>query len=189
MIFNEPIEEFPMISAPSHDDNQNPTNNHKTLDWAARSGDNETIRVLVLAGADVNAKTSLLEDTLLHVAARMGHSETVRVLVQLGAVVNATDHQKSTPLHQAALNGKTQTIRVLIELGANKNATDSCGRSPLIYAVGEGHSDTVRVLVEEFGVNVMTRDIYRGTKRLLYMLLQSRINLKLFLFLYLGLAL
>lgn len=51
---------------------------------AARQGHTESIRALIAAGADVNAKGTF-DVTPLHVAATGGHAAAVRVLEAAGA--------------------------------------------------------------------------------------------------------
>jgi len=58
------------------------------LHIAAKTGDTETVRLLIAQGANVNAKDSL-GWTPLHWATMNDHVETARLLIEKGANVNA----------------------------------------------------------------------------------------------------
>jgi ankyrin repeat protein len=61
----------------------------------------ELVRVLVNAGADVNACGGVTKATPLHMAARRGHLEIAKALVECGAQPNARDNKNITPLQRA----------------------------------------------------------------------------------------
>ncbi len=67
-----------------------------------------TIKILLQAGAQVNAK-SWTGETALHVAAGEGKSEITSILLKNGANVNAIDNYKETPLGAAVRKGKKET--------------------------------------------------------------------------------
>ena len=138
---------------------------HASLHWAAIEGHEETVRVLVELGANIEARDTTTGSTPLHLAAIEGHEETVRALVELGANIEARDTKgqqvkdmkkpyASLQIGNAhlyigqPLGGHEETVRVLVELGANIEARDTFGSTPLHLAAGEGHEETVRVLVE-----------------------------------------
>ncbi|MBC7896750.1 MAG: ankyrin repeat domain-containing protein, partial [Cytophagaceae bacterium] len=73
------------------------------LHWAAALGDADLAKMLVFAGARVEAATRNGNYTPLHLAARSGRVAAVRALVDVGANVNAaTTSGGATPLHLAA---------------------------------------------------------------------------------------
>ena len=84
----------------------------------------EICRVLIAAGADVNA-TDRFSDTPLHWA---GSAEVAQVLVENGADVDAENEIRSTPLHDAR---SAEIAEVLIAAGANVNAKNQFCRTPL----------------------------------------------------------
>jgi riboflavin biosynthesis pyrimidine reductase len=86
---------------------------------AAETGP-ELVRILVQAGADVNACGGVTRATALHMAARRGYVGIARALLECGAAMNAMDSKGDTPL-QRAINCRRNTVaRLLVERGANR---------------------------------------------------------------------
>lgn len=119
------------------------------LHWAARHGDVSLTRMLLYAGARVDAVTRNGNYTPLHLASRNGRAPVVKVLIETGANVNApTSAGGSTPLHLAAGNGDTETILALLEGGAKVDARDSAWtQTPLMWAAAYDRVDAVKVLL------------------------------------------
>jgi ankyrin repeat protein len=120
------------------------------LHYIAERGDSELVRVLLEAGADVNAAPAGYSGrTALQAAAGQGHSELVRVLLEAGADVNASE-DGHTALQAAAERGDSELVRVLLEAGTDVNAAPACynGRTALQAAARQGHSELVLVLLE-----------------------------------------
>jgi len=102
---------------------------------ACRSGDVESVRHLLNAGAGVNARDEY-GYTPLHAACFHGHPAIVRLLIEAGADVNAKEKDGGyTPLHYACLHGRTETVRLLLEAGADPNARSKRGLTPLDLAM------------------------------------------------------
>jgi ankyrin repeat protein len=59
------------------------------LHHAAWRGHADVVKLLLQAGADVNAKTRSNSETPLHLAAMHGHTDVIQLLLQAGADVNA----------------------------------------------------------------------------------------------------
>jgi hemoglobin len=80
----------------------------------------EVVRMLVKAGADVNACTGVTRATALHMAARRGFVETARALLDSGAATEIRDSKGDTPL-QRALNCRRQSVaQLLVSRGASR---------------------------------------------------------------------
>ena len=92
------------------------------LHAAAGYGYTGTVKALVAAGADPNARGANDAHTPLHAAALNGHTGTVRALVAAGADPNARASHGHTPLDYAAYKGHIETVLVLKAAGANLNA-------------------------------------------------------------------
>jgi ankyrin repeat protein len=93
--------------------------------FAARSGDAESVRLLVDAGADVNDALPNGMSALV-LAAHSGQGAAARMLLAKGADPNA-DGIGYTALHAAVLRGDVETVAELLRRGANPNARISKG--------------------------------------------------------------
>jgi ankyrin repeat protein len=88
--------------------------------FAARSGDVESIRLLLAAGADVN-DTLPNGTSALVLAAHSGHGPAASLLLAMGADPNAADVGYSA-LHAAVLRNDANLVRDLLTFKANPNA-------------------------------------------------------------------
>ncbi|CAN0198480.1 unnamed protein product, partial [Ectocarpus sp. 4 AP-2014] len=98
-------------------------------------GDNgDTVRVLLEAGADVDAKTT--EDgncdtpLLVAVDRRIAPIGAIRALLEGGANVNARDVFDQTPLHVACARSSVNGVEFLLCWGADEKLTDVDGETP-----------------------------------------------------------
>lgn len=81
--------------------------------------DLQVSRLLLLAGADPDAKTSVYDQSpLLCVAARHGRTEFVALLLEFGADVCCSDAKGLSPLMHAALGGNLDATQLLHQHGA-----------------------------------------------------------------------
>jgi ankyrin repeat protein len=85
---------------------------------AARSP--EALKVLIEAGAKVNARQKVLSHTALYVASQNGWAESVKVLIEAGADVNIPDSDGTTPLNRAIIGKHIQVIELLTNAGAKE---------------------------------------------------------------------
>jgi ankyrin repeat protein len=88
---------------------------------AVEKNDVEWVRMLINAGADLNAKDNDGGMTALHWAAKRGKFDIVKALINAGADLNAQNGCGSTALHWAADYGKLDIVKALINAGANPN--------------------------------------------------------------------
>lgn len=103
--------------------------------WKAiQEGDLQRCRALVLAGADLAAKS---KDgwTALHVAALEERPEITRLLTESGATLDARLNKGGyMPLHVAVSHGHAETAKALLDAGADVNAKASADFTPLHVA-------------------------------------------------------
>jgi hypothetical protein len=78
----------------------------------------EVVRMLVRAGADVNACSGVTRTTALHMAARRGYLEIARALLDCGAPIEARDRKGDTPLQRAMNCRRDRVSQLLVERGA-----------------------------------------------------------------------
>ncbi len=116
-------------SGPVLDDHRKNRPRHWTpLHLAARAGNQEAIKELLIAGADPNTLTAD-HRTPLSLAARPGGLESVLLLVNRGAQVNFPG-QLQSPLHNAAQTGALDVARALVGEGASRSAKNGQGQTP-----------------------------------------------------------
>jgi uncharacterized protein len=118
------------------------------LHWAASRGDLGEARMLIVAGARVDAATRNGNYTPLHMAARSGKPALVKALLAAGANANAaTTTGGATPLHFAASEGTAESIVALLDKGATVDARDAAfGQTPLMWAAAANRADAIRAL-------------------------------------------
>jgi ankyrin repeat protein len=147
---------------------------------AARSGNTETVKLLLDHGANPNQKENWRGETALMLAAAEGHTEVARMLMTHGANPNvrstsfkledrdgivglqASLYWKGglTALLFAARQGCLETGQALVEGGADMSETDTDFRfTPLMEAIFNGHLDFAQMLVEK-GANINDGSLY-----------------------------
>ncbi|KAL7917104.1 ankyrin repeat-containing domain protein [Trichoderma austrokoningii] len=135
--------------------------NANVLSLAASRGLVDIAKLLIAAGAKVNAITDR-QETCLHSAAEAGHHEMVQLLLQNNAYPDlACLRGGSTPLHLATKGGHKATVRVLAAV-AFVNATDDLGRTPLHVACLDGHDAVVSALMDA-NADLAAHDFERKT--------------------------
>ena len=119
------------------------------LHWAAMHGDASQARMLISAGARLDAVTRNGSYAPLHLAAKGGRAATVAALVEAGGDVNvATASGGATPLHLAAEIGDTAVIRVLLSHKATVDIRESAfGQTPLMWAAAANRVEAMRALM------------------------------------------
>ena len=125
------------------------------LMWAAAENHGPVVRMLIEAGADINAKSlntpfprvsppteNLITMTFarggwtpIMYAARQGASTAVEALAESGANLNLTTPDGLTALTLAIINAHYDTAAVLLEKGADPNVADASGMAPLYAAI------------------------------------------------------
>lgn len=88
------------------------------------------VRLLVDAGADVNAQEGVKQCTALHMAARRGNVQVAEALLDCGANIEARDSSGDSPLRRAVNCAKPEVAALLLARGANPNAKGSKGLTP-----------------------------------------------------------
>jgi len=102
--------------------------------WAAREGQLDTVRQLIEATENPNAR-DVDGEAPLHAAARGGHAAVIALLVRHGADARLADRHGATPLHVAVESSDAESVQALLVGGADVNARDDFGRMPLHQAI------------------------------------------------------
>lgn len=135
------------------------------LHWAARGGNDRVVRVLLTAGAKVDAKATNDNSTPLHWAAWGNRLQVVKTIMDRKPEVDALDNRGRTPLWYACSYGPdTGIVQLLLEHRAAADAKCSNNVTALQSACFRGESDVVKLLVER-GAQVNTHG-YRGATAL-----------------------
>jgi ankyrin repeat protein len=115
---------------------------------AAAFGNFATLKLLVEAGAEVNARSASDATALLWCAR---DPEKARFLIEHGADVNVRSKLGMTPLKVAALRpGGSETVALLLAKGADINIQGGpINASALYLAAFAGEVDTIRLLLEK----------------------------------------
>ncbi len=92
------------------------------------------VRILVQAGAAVDACDGAKRCTALHMAARRGHTAIAAALLDCGAAIEARDSLGETPLRRAVNCNKAAVAALLLERGADPHSPGSKGLTPLTAA-------------------------------------------------------
>ncbi|KAF2967382.1 hypothetical protein GQX73_g6177 [Xylaria multiplex] len=130
--------------------------NQTALHKAAANGRDEIVELLLVKGANINAKDDSGR-TALHGAVENKHYEVARRLLDSKSEVNVGDNSKQTALHRAAENGHEAVVELLLKYGANVDAEDHSGRIALHLASAKGRKETVQRLLAT-SVNVDVKD-------------------------------
>ena len=127
------------------------------LMYAAAFGSLDAIKVLLSAGADINAKNAFDATALLWSANDLAK---VRLLVSNGADVNARSKQGRTPLLVAASqDGASEIVKFLLDKGADVSARDGAGSTALVAATEANDTATVSLLLQK-GANVNSAGLF-----------------------------
>jgi hypothetical protein len=99
-----------------------------------RASTGAVARVLLTAGATVDAVSGPTLGTPLHQAARRGYVSVAEALLEQGATIDARDAKGETPLRRAVNCRQLEVVRLLVRRGADPHAADRRGVTPLDVA-------------------------------------------------------
>ena len=121
------------------------------LHYAASSGHNDIVELLIERGANVNATDSGKGATPLDYAHWRDHEEVIETLNAHNA---QREHEKGgkgighpSVIHDAALDGDIDEVQRQLDAGVDPNLKSSKGATPLFYAVYKGHLEIVELLI------------------------------------------
>ena len=109
----------------------------------------EVVRILLDAGADVNAKDITGWTALIHSASANSNIEIARALIKARSDINARGIHGNTALIMAALKGNIAFVKALVEAGADLNVSadiEGENSTALVIAEKKGHGDIVEFL-------------------------------------------
>ncbi|KAI1533400.1 fibronectin type 3 and ankyrin repeat domain protein 1, partial [Pyrenophora tritici-repentis] len=116
------------------------------LYYAAMLGFSTITRLLLDAGADVNAQGGRYGNAL-QAASDGGHEQVVKTLLDAGADVNAQGGYFGNALQAASFRGHKQVVKMLLDAGADVNAQGGEYGNALQAASYFGESAVLKLLV------------------------------------------
>lgn len=128
---------------------------------AAAVGMAENCKLLLDAGADVDARSSDEGFTPLMCTVQENHIDVSRLLLLRGANIMATARGGACVLCYAAMQGHLDLVTLFLSHGAEIEAQDLFGRRPLHYAARTGRADMCTFLVSA-GADVNARVAVTG---------------------------
>jgi len=138
------------------------------LTWAARSGHEEIVKMLLeREGANPDQADTRFGRTPISWAAKGGHEGIVKMLLEREEVNpdQADTEYGRRPISWAAEYGHEGVVKMLLEREeVNPDEADICyGRTPISWAAGGGYEGIVRMLLEREEVNPHHADTYGQT--------------------------
>jgi ankyrin repeat protein len=120
---------------------------YEGLHRAAWRGDMPSLKALIAAGADVDARDGLGR-TPVHVATYARQREAIAALAKAGAKLDRLEADRYDAVTIAAVAGDVPTLALLLSLGASAAQTTSrYDGTALIAAAHLGHDEVVRRLI------------------------------------------
>lgn len=104
-------------------------------------------QLLILKGANVNAKDKDFGNSVLEIAVQGGQLETAKLLLSAGADINAKNNLDETALWAAAENDLPEMVQFLLTHHADATIKDEDGKTPLAIAEEKDLED-IAVLLE-----------------------------------------
>ena len=151
---------------------KNTINNYTALLAAASQGYELTVRCLLKAGANVNAR-SAKRFTALHKAAAFASEKLFGAILARGASLEARTNEGSTALIIAAKNDNPVGIEILLDAGADLEGQDERKRTALIWAVIENAVKAMKTLLGRGALGELalslacSRGLWKAVKSLL----------------------
>lgn len=108
------------------------------------SNDVEIVRMVLDAGADVNAATKDGETALM--GAAVGKLDIAKLLIERGANVDAQNSSGDTALIRAVSQDHTEIVRVLLDAGWDIDARNRVGKTALSIAIDRGNTEIAEIL-------------------------------------------
>jgi len=114
---------------------------------AAEGGFYECVKLLLVAGYDVDVISATDGASPLIAAAQFGHLQTVTLLIEAGASINVKSVDGKTALFAAVEERHDKIVRMLLHHGADTNIVSMEGTSPLFSAAFNGYDEILKMLL------------------------------------------
>ncbi|PIY15717.1 MAG: hypothetical protein COZ15_06730 [Elusimicrobia bacterium CG_4_10_14_3_um_filter_49_12_50_7] len=135
--------------------------NGPLLIFAAKMGTHDIAKLLIAAGADVNAQGENGETALLE-ALKRGDWLIANLLMENGADIKIPNSEGETALTIAAKHNSINLIDRLLAEGSKINATNKAGMTALMVAASKNYTDLAKLLINR-GADVNLKDNNNNT--------------------------
>ena len=131
-------------------------------DWdlhrAAEENRADIARLLISAGADIEAAKIQERRAPIHNAAQGDEVDKLQLLLEEGIYPDVRDEVGNTPLLYAASAGSINAARLLLQNDANVNAANNRGQTPLMSSLRtDSNLFLVKLLIDN-GANIEAQD-------------------------------
>ncbi|MDB5825321.1 MAG: ankyrin repeat-containing protein [Herminiimonas sp.] len=125
------------------------------LQLATSSGQEELVRILLNAGANVNIRHATTRNTPLLLAAESGNTRIAEMLLcQIGIDLNAWNAEGETAIHLAVSNDDAELLQRLLDAGANVNiANPVTSQTALMLAFTKDNAGIAKMLLRHPGID------------------------------------
>ncbi len=134
------LNENPVLAKSTDKDGATP------LPWAVETDQPDTMKLLLAAGADVNARNHEQKTPLLW-AQEADQVDAMKLLLANKADVNAVDKEGFTALHRAVMQAHRDAVQLLLASGAGVNAKDAQQKTPLHWAAQSGLKEITQLVL------------------------------------------
>ncbi|XP_054477801.1 B-cell lymphoma 3 protein homolog [Anoplopoma fimbria] len=114
------------------------------LHLAVLRGHIDLARMLLDAGADINAMDIKSGQSPLMHAVESNNADMVHFLIERGCDVNSQSYSRNTALHSACGRGQVDTVRLLLKSGADSSLKNYHNDTPVMVAKNKKIADVLR---------------------------------------------
>ncbi|XP_074511025.1 B-cell lymphoma 3 protein homolog [Sebastes fasciatus] len=114
------------------------------LHLAVLRGHKDLARMLLDAGADINAMDIKSGQSPLMHAVESNNADMVHFLIESGCDVNSQSYSGNTALHGACGRGQVETVRLLLKSGADSSLKNYHNDTPVMVAKNKKIADVLR---------------------------------------------
>ncbi|XP_056142602.1 B-cell lymphoma 3 protein homolog [Lampris incognitus] len=115
-----------------------------SLHLAVQGGWKDLAKMLLNAGADINAMDNKSGQSPVMHAVESNNIDMVRFLIENGCDVNSQAYSGNTALHSACGRGQVDTVRVLLKSGADSSLKNYHNDTPIMVAKDKKITDVLR---------------------------------------------
>ncbi|XP_075907125.1 B-cell lymphoma 3 protein [Nelusetta ayraudi] len=135
------------------------------LHLAVLRGHIDLAKMLLDAGADINATDIKSGQSPLMHAVECNNPDMVHFLIENGCDVNSQSYSGNTPLHNACGRGQVDTVRLLLKSGADSTLKNYHNDTPMMVAKNKKITDVLRGRVssqirlqDQYSVSISPRE-------------------------------